>query len=68
MTTTQRHHQQSGKYRELIGITEQVVESARRVVEKTSKTRGHDMFADVAIGEIRKEIEHFCGLGSHVID
>jgi hypothetical protein len=42
MTTTQRHHQQSGKYRELIGITEQVVESARRVVEKTSKTRGQD--------------------------
>jgi IS5 family transposase len=68
MTTTQRHHQQSGKYRELIGFTEQVVESARRVVEKTSKTRGQDMFADVAIGEIRKEIEHFCGLGSHVID
>src|SRR5258708_19112791 len=68
MTTTQRHHQQSGKYRELIGITEQVVESARRVVEKTSKTRGQDMFADVAIGEIRKEIEHFCGLGSRVID
>ena len=68
MTTTQRHHQQSGKYRELIGITEQVVESARRVVEKTSKTRGQDMFADVTIGEICKEIEHFCGLGSRVID
>jgi transposase, IS5 family len=68
MTTTQRHHQQIGKYRELVGIAEEVVESARRTLEKTSKTRGQDMFADMAIGEIRKEIEHFCGLGSRVID
>jgi len=68
MTTTQRHHQQTGKYRELIGIAEEVVESARRALEKTSKTRGQDMFADMAIGETRKEIEHFCGLGSRVID
>jgi IS5 family transposase len=68
MTTTQRHHQQIGKYRELIGIAEEVVESARRTLEKTSKARGQDMFADLAIGEIRKEIEHFCGLGSRVID
>src|SRR5258707_1703919 len=68
MTTTQRHHQQIGKYRELIGIAEEVVESARRTLEKTSKARGQDMFADLAIGEIRKDIEHFCGLGSRVID
>src|SRR6266852_3267469 len=68
MTTTQRHHQQTGKYRELIGIAEEVVESARRALGKTSKTRGQDMFADMAIGETRKEIEHFCGLGSRVID
>jgi transposase, IS5 family len=68
MTTTQRHHQQIGKYRELVGIAEEVVESARRTLEKTSKTRGQDMFADMAIGEIRTEIEHFCGLGSRVID
>src|SRR5258708_22118096 len=68
MTTTQRHHQQIGKYRELIGIAEEVVESARRTLEKTSKARGQDIFADMAMAEIRKEIEHFCGLGSRVID
>jgi IS5 family transposase len=68
MTTTQRHHHQTGKYRELIGIAEEVVESARRVLEKTSKTRGQDMFADMVIGETSKEIEHFCGLGGRVID
>src|ERR1700693_1910645 len=58
----------SGTYRELIGIAEEVVESARMALEKTSKTRGKDMLADMAIEEIRKDIEHYCGLGSHVID
>lgn len=68
MTTRQRHEEQTGRYRELIGIAEEVVESARTVIERTSKTRGKDMFADLAIEEIRKDIEHYCGLGSHVID
>ncbi|HEY3617019.1 MAG TPA: hypothetical protein VGK96_09420, partial [Candidatus Sulfotelmatobacter sp.] len=37
--------------------------------------RGHrlvfecaNMFADLAIEELRREIEHFCGLGDRVID
>ena len=68
MTTRQRQEQQTGAYRELIGIAEEVVESARMALEKTSKARGKDMLADMAIGEIRKEIEHYCGLGSRVID
>jgi IS5 family transposase len=68
MTTRQRHEQQTGKYRELIVIAEEVVESARRALQNTSKTRGKDMLADMAIAETRKEIEHFCGLGSRVID
>ena len=68
MTTMQRHEQQTGTYRELIGIAEEVVESARVVLEKTSKARGNDMLADMAIEEIRKEIERHCGLGSRVID
>src|SRR3982074_1796818 len=68
MTTRQRHEQQTGRYRELIGIAEEVVEGARVVLEKTSKTRGKDMLAAVAIEEIRKDIEHYCGLGSRLID
>src|SRR5258708_36829696 len=40
MTTRQRHEQQTGKYRALISITEEVVEHARLALEKTSKTRG----------------------------
>ena len=68
MTTRQRQEQQTGTYRELIGIAEEVVESARMVIEKTHKARGKDMLADMAIEEIRKEIERHCGLGSRVID
>ena len=30
--------------------------------------RGKDMFADMAIEELRRQIEHFCGLGDRVID
>ena len=30
--------------------------------------RGKDMRADLAIGEVRKEIEHFCDLGNQVTD
>ena len=43
MTTRQRDEEQTGTYRELIGIAEEVVESARMAFEKTGKTRGKDM-------------------------
>jgi IS5 family transposase len=68
MTTRQRQTEQTGTYRELIGIAEEVVDSARMALERTSKLRGKDMLADMAIEEIRKEIEEYCGLGSRVID
>jgi IS5 family transposase len=63
MTTRQRHEHQSGTYRALIGIAEEVVASARMVLERTGKRRGKDMFADLAIEEIRRQIAHYCGLG-----
>jgi IS5 family transposase len=68
MTTRQRHEQQTGTYRVLIGIAEEVVGNARAGLEKTCKIRGKDMFADMAIAELRRQIEHFCGLGDRVID
>jgi transposase, IS5 family len=68
MTTRQRQAEQPGTYRELIGIAEEVVESARMALERTSKLRGKDLLADMAIEEIRKDIEHYCRLGSCVID
>ena len=68
MTPKQRHERQTEKYRELIGVTEEVVTSARKVVEQTKKARGKDLAAEMAIPELRKEIEHYCKLGDRVID
>ena len=68
MTTRQRHERQSGTYRALIGIAEEVVANARIVLERTGKRRGKDIFADLAIDESRRQIAHYCGLGSRVID
>jgi transposase, IS5 family len=68
MTTRQRHKQQARTYRVLIEIAEEVVANARAGLEMTRKMRGNDMFADVAIDQLRRQIEHFCGLGDQVID
>ena len=64
LTPRQRHERQTEKYRELIGVTEEVVNSAQKVVEQTRKARGKNL----AIGELRKEIDHYCELGDRVID
>src|SRR6266576_1395777 len=68
MTPKQRHERQTRKYRELIGVTEEVVTGARKVVEQTKKARGKDLAAEMAIPELRKEIAHNCKLGDRVID
>jgi IS5 family transposase len=68
LTPKQRHERQTEKYRELIGVTEEVVNSAQKVVEQTRKARGKDLLAEMAIPELRKEIDHYCELGERVID
>ena len=68
MTTRQRQEQQSGTYRALIGIAEEVVGNARTALETTRSICVRDVFAAMAIEELRKQIERFCGLGSRVID
>src|SRR6266576_607344 len=68
MTSRQRQDHQTATYRELIGIAEEVIESARTALRRTGKARGKDMITDLAIAETRKEIEHFCALGVRVTD
>src|SRR5437763_13694748 len=63
MTTRQRHQQQTRTYRVLIAIAEEVVGTARAGLAKTGTMRGKDMFADMAIEELRGQIGHFCRLG-----
>lgn len=68
MTSRQRQQQQTARYRELIGIAEEVIESARTALRQTRKARGTDTIRELAIAETRKEIEHFCGLGARVVN
>ncbi len=67
MTPKERHQRQVEKYRELIGITEEVVNSARKVLQQTRRARGKDVVADLAVGELRKEIDYYCELGDRVL-
>jgi IS5 family transposase len=68
MTARQRHDRQRGKYRDLIGVTEKVVQNARRVLEKNQDPCALDPMDDIVIGELRRKIDHYCELGDRVID
>ena len=67
MTPKQRHQRQRRKYRDLIRTSEQVVHNARAVLTRTSNVRSIDPLSDIAIRELRVQIEHYCGLGLQVI-
>ena len=68
MTSKERQGRQTKKYRELIGVTREVVASARKVAEQTGKARGQDLAAQTAIHALRKDIKHYCQLGDRVIN
>ncbi len=68
MTAKERLGQLVPKYRELIRTTEQVVENARQVLKKTARVQSIDLMTDMAINALRRQIDHYCGLGNRVID
>ena len=68
MSAAQRHTQQEAKYRELLRITGQVLESARHVVKKAAKIKGVDVIGRVVIDQICQQIAAYCSLGDKVID
>ncbi len=68
MSARDRHEQQQPKYRELIRITEQVVQNARQVVENAKGASGIDVIAGLAIDQLRTQIAAFCDLAGRVID
>jgi transposase, IS5 family len=68
MTPKERQRQLIPKYRELIRITELVVRAAREVLRKTERISSIDLMTEIAIKAIRKEIDHYCGLGDRVLD
>jgi IS5 family transposase len=71
MSAVERTHKQEPKYRELIRITEQVVNNARQVVEKAKAAvagAGVDLIASLVIDSLRNEITGYCKLADRVID
>ncbi len=68
MTPLQRQRRQRRKYQDLIRTSEEVVQSAREVLEKTHNIRAIDPTRDIAIKALCSEIEHYCALGVKVID
>src|SRR5881396_467751 len=64
MTAAQRSQQQEPKYRELIRITEQVVDNAKAA----SAGAGADLIASLSIDSLRSEITGYCKLADRVID
>ncbi len=68
MTAQQRHEQQQPRYRELLGITAQVVRDARRVVKATQRVKGVDAVAGLVIDQMRKQITSYCELADRVSD
>jgi IS5 family transposase len=68
MSATERHTQQVPQYRELLRITQQVLESARQVVTKTARIKGVDVISRVAIDQLCQQITTTCEMGDKVID
>jgi transposase, IS5 family len=68
MSAKQRQEQQVPKYRELLRITEEVVQNARQLREQTQNARGLDCKEDMAISGLRQEIQHYCQLADKVLN
>jgi IS5 family transposase len=68
MSVQQRQTRQRSKYRELIGIAEEVVKRAREARRQTRNFGGKDPLGQLTIDELRREIDHYCGLGERAID
>jgi transposase, IS5 family len=68
MTSSQRQTRLTGKYRELIAITEEVVQNAHAVLEKTQDAHVPDVLEEALLRKLQKEITHYCQLGERVLD
>jgi len=68
MSAKQRQDQQVPKYRELLRITEGVVQDARRLLAQTEKAYGLNFQQDMTIRDLQQEIEHYCQLAEQVLN
>lgn len=68
MTSRERQTRQTRKYRQLIEITREVVQSARVALHKSEMATVSDVLEAAKLKVLRQEIEHYCQLGDKVID
>src|SRR5262245_40278574 len=68
MTAAQRESQQVSTYRQLLAVTQEVVENARRSVDATEHCSGKTSVDALTIESSRKEITDVCRLGNRVMD
>jgi transposase, IS5 family len=68
MSARQREQQQTPKYRELIRITEQVMQNAKHVIVAAKRVVKVDATTHAMIGAICRQISDFSALGVRVID
>jgi IS5 family transposase len=68
MTARQRLGQQTAKYRQLIGIAEDVVACARSALGQSCDVPRKGSLDDLAIAALLGEIGHYCSLADRVID
>ena len=68
MSAKQRQQQQVPKYRELLRITEGVVQDARRLLAQTEKAYGLNFQQDMTIRDLQQEIDRYCQLADQVLN
>jgi len=68
MSAKQRQQQQVPKYRELLRITEEVIQNARQLLQRTENAYGQNVKQDMAIRGLRQELEHYCQLAGKVLN
>jgi len=68
MTAAQRESQQVSTYRQLIAITEEVLQNAQRSVDATTDSCGKTAADALTIEFLRQDITEVCRLGNRVLD
>jgi IS5 family transposase len=68
MTPAQRERHQTSTYKQLLAITEDVLDDARVAVEATKDSCGQTPTDVLAIAALRKQIADLCPLGDRVVD
>jgi IS5 family transposase len=68
MDRQQRQARQQGKYRDLLEITQEVLERAGRVAEQACRQLPADPLAAATVTAVVQQIEHYRGLGQQVME